>query len=274
VLEHGVRVNVEADSLNAAVLGPDVEDGADVMNQFVSDVVREMTQKAGQKCTAIRRVYVPAGRVDAVVELLRERLSAVRVGDPARDDVTMGPLATAEQLRGVREGVAALEAAASSASGSRTEPGALGSSGGKGFFMSPVLLASRSPRPDDAVHTREVFGPVATVVSYDGTAEQAAERVAWGGGGLVSSVYSDDRGFVEGVVLGIAPFHGRVTIGSSKIASQAIPPGTVLPQLVHGGPGRAGAGEELGGRRGLALYMQRTALQGDRAVVEGIAGRR
>jgi oxepin-CoA hydrolase/3-oxo-5,6-dehydrosuberyl-CoA semialdehyde dehydrogenase len=124
------------------------------------------------------------------------------------------------------------------------------------------------------VHEHEVFGPVATVMPYDGSAEQAAERVSWGGGGLVSSIYSDDREFVQSAVLGIAPFHGRVTMGSSKIAGQAVPPGTVLPQLVHGGPGRAGAGEELGGRRGLTFYMQRTALQGDRALLEYVAGKR
>jgi 3,4-dehydroadipyl-CoA semialdehyde dehydrogenase len=124
------------------------------------------------------------------------------------------------------------------------------------------------------VHQREVFGPVATVVAYDGTAAQAAERTAWGGGGLVASVYSDDREFLEAAVLELAPHHGRIALGSSKVAAQAVPPGTVLPQLVHGGPGRAGGGEELGGRRGLDLYTQRTALQGDRAILDAIAGGR
>jgi oxepin-CoA hydrolase/3-oxo-5,6-dehydrosuberyl-CoA semialdehyde dehydrogenase len=273
VLAAGVRVNVEADSLNAAVLGPDVDGASEVMNQFIGDVVRDVTQKAGQKCTAIRRVYVPASRIDVVVGALRERLAAVRVGDPARDDVGMGPLATAQQLRDARDGVGELERAAEVAFGGTGPIDALGTSG-KGYFLGPVLLVARSPHPADAVHRREVFGPVATVVPYDGTPEQASERVAWSGGGLVSSVYSDDRAFVEGTVMGLAPYHGRVTIGSSKLAGQAIPPGTVLPQLVHGGPGRAGPGEELGGRRGLAFYMQRTALQGDRALVETVTGRR
>ena len=140
--------------------------------------------------------------------------------------------------------------------------------------MAPTLFHAPEPRAGDAVHAHEVFGPVATVMPYDGSATAAVTRVAWGGGGLVSSVYSDDKDFVREVVLGIAPFHGRVTLGTSKIASQAIPPGTVLPQLLHGGPGRAGGGEELGGSRGLALYMQRVALQGDRALVEAIAGKR
>lgn len=184
----------------------------------------------------------------------------------------MGPLATAQQLRDARDGVAELATAAERVFAGPTL--AAIASSGKGYFMGPILLASRSSSARDAVHRREVFGPVATVVAYDGTAAQAAEQAAWGGGGLVASLYSDDRAFVEEAVLGLAPWHGRVVIGSSRIAGQAIPPGLVLPQLVHGGPGRAGPGEELGGRRGLALYMQRTALQGERALVEGLAGRR
>lgn len=273
VIGHSVRVNVEADSLNAAVLGPDVDEGSDVMNLFVADVARDMTQKTGQKCTAIRRVYVPTDKVDAVVALLKERLGAIKVGDPSRDDVTMGPLATAQQLADVRAGIAKLESCASIVHGDAKTVSPIGGTAGKGFFLSPVLLVSKSPSPGDAVHSHEVFGPVATIVAYDGSAA-AAKLVAAGGGGLVSSVYSDDKDFLREIVLGIAPFHGRVTIGSSKVASQAIPPGTVLPQLVHGGPGRAGGGEELGGRRGLAFYMQRVALQGDRAIVEALAGKR
>ncbi len=269
VREHSVRVNVEADSLNAAVLGPDAEDDGEVMNLFLGDVVRDMTQKTGQKCTAIRRVYVPAGKVDAVIELLRERLGAIEVGDPARDDVGMGPLATAQQLADVRAGVARFAALPSA----RVVFGSAEPVAEKGFFMSPVLLHLSQPDPGDAVHTHEVFGPVATVMPYTDAAS-AVRLVAAGGGGLVSSVYSDDKSFLREVVLGIAPYHGRITVGSSKIAGQAIPPGTVLASMVHGGPGRAGGGEELGGRRGLAFYMNRVALQGDRALLELMAGQR
>jgi 3,4-dehydroadipyl-CoA semialdehyde dehydrogenase len=272
---HGsAHVNIEADSLNAAVLGPDVADGSELMNLFVGDVVRDMTQKTGQKCTAIRRVYVPAALVDAMVERLRERLAAVKVGDPAREDVGMGPVATAQQLRDVREGIGRLAVGSKTVCGGAGPLEALGVAAGKGFFVAPTLLVAGEARPDDAAHTHEVFGPVATVVPYDGTAKAAATRVSWGGGGLVSSVYADDKDFVKDFVLGIAPFHGRVVVGTSKTASQSIPPGLVLPQLLHGGPGRAGGGEELGGRRGLALYMQRVAVQGDRALVEAIAGMR
>jgi 3,4-dehydroadipyl-CoA semialdehyde dehydrogenase len=276
VLSHSVRVNVEADSLNAAVLGPDVEDGSELLNLFLTDVARDVTQKTGQKCTAIRRAYVPAAKLDAVVELLRERLAAVKVGDPAREETGMGPLATAQQLKDVRDGIAKLETCAKivlgsgGASAARSTPEA-GAHFAKGFFLSPTLLVGSSPSAGDAVHTHEVFGPVVTLMPYDGSAQAASRLVSAGGGGLVASVYSDDKDFLQSCVLGIAPFHGRVTIGSSKTAAQSIPPGTVLPSLVHGGPGRAGGGEELGGRRGLAFYMQRTALQGDRALLERLS---
>jgi oxepin-CoA hydrolase/3-oxo-5,6-dehydrosuberyl-CoA semialdehyde dehydrogenase len=274
VVQHSVRVNVEADSLNSAVLGPDVTDDADAMNLFLTDVARDITQKAGQKCTAIRRVYVPADKIDVVIEQLSERLAKVKVGDPSNEEVTMGPLATAQQLRDVRDGIAKLGTCAKMVFGSADGVKPIGVEAGKGFFVGPVLLRGDSPKADDAVHTHEVFGPVATVMPYDGSAARAVELVAAGGGGLVSSVYSDDKDFVRDAVLGIAPFHGRITIGSSKVASQAIPPGTVMPQLVHGGPGRAGGGEELGGRRGLQFYMQRVALQGDRALLEALLGER
>ncbi len=274
VVAASVRVNVEADSLNAAVLGPDVEEGSDLMNLFVGDVVRDATQKAGQKCTAIRRVYVPKARIAAVVELIRERLAAVKVGDPSREDVTMGPVATAQQLKDVTAGLASFAKHGRFVIGGGERGATLGITDNKGFFVAPSLLVCESPTPSDPIHNHEVFGPSTTVMPYDGTVESAAMLVTAGGGGLVSSVYSDDKTFVQGCVLGIAPFHGRVTIGSSKIVGQAIPPGTVMAQLVHGGPGRAGSGEELGGRRGLAFYMQRTALQGDRALLDVITGKR
>lgn len=265
VVRDATRINVEADSLNAAILGPDATDGSEVLNLFAGDVVREMTQKTGQKCTAIRRIYVPADRVGDVVERLRERLAGIKVGDPTREDVNMGPVSTAQQLKDVREGVSKLEANAKIVFGSKDKVQE------KGYFVSPILLVSDSPKPDDAAHTHEVFGPVATVMPYRSN-EELVGLVAAGGGGLVTSVYADDKDFVRAMVLAIAPFHGRLVLGSSKVAGQSLPPGMALPQLVHGGPGRAGGGEELGGRRGMTFYMQRTALQGDRAVVEAIAG--
>ena len=268
------HVNVEADSLNAAVLGPDAGASSELVDLFVGDVVRDATQKTGQKCTAIRRVYVPAPAVEAVLERIRERFVAMKTGDPAREDVTMGPVATAQQLRDVRDGIGKLGACTRTVCGGVDPVDAIGVGKGKGYFVAPTLLHDAEPRAGDAVHEHEVFGPVATVMPYDGSAPAVTALVRAGGGGLVSSVYSDDKDFVAGFVRGIAAFHGRVTIATSKTASQSIPPGMAMPQLLHGGPGRAGGGEELGARRGMALYMQRVALQGDRAVVEAIAGKR
>jgi oxepin-CoA hydrolase/3-oxo-5,6-dehydrosuberyl-CoA semialdehyde dehydrogenase len=266
------HVNVEADSLNAAVLGPDVADGSDLGLAFVADVVRDITQKAGQKCTAIRRMLVPSREAGAIADRVAERLRELKVGDPSRDDVGMGPLTTAEQLRDVRAGIEALAGRARVVCGGAAAVDGHGAAAGKGYFVAPTLLMAPETEAADA-HDREVFGPVATVLSYDGTAAAAARLVNAGGGGLVASVYSDDKDFVRAVVVDIAPHHGRICITSSKSASQAIPPGTVLPQLLHGGPGRAGGGEELGGRRGLLLYMQRLALQGDKATIDEIAAR-
>ena len=272
-IANNVHVNVEADSLNAAVLGPDVNEGDDVWNQFLADVARDVQQKTGQKCTAIRRVYVPKDKLASVVEALKERLSAIKVGNPAGEDVTMGPVSTAQQLKDARAGIERFESCTKVVLGGKAPIDGIGAPAGKGYFVAPTLLVGESPKTSDAVHNHEVFAPVVTVMPY-GSAEEVTSLVAGGGGGLVASVYSDDKDFLRTVVLGIGPFHGRVTIGSSKIAQQALPPGMVLPSLLHGGPGRAGGGEELGGRRGLAFYMQRFALQGDRAIVEALSGKR
>jgi oxepin-CoA hydrolase/3-oxo-5,6-dehydrosuberyl-CoA semialdehyde dehydrogenase len=271
VVRDSLRLNVEADSLNAAVLGPDVTPGSETWNLFLKDVVRDMTQKAGQKCTAIRRVFVPAAIAAEVRDELAARLGEVKVGNPALEGVTVGPLATAAQLRDGRAGVAKLAADA------RVVYGAgpfekVSVAGDKGFFLPPTLLFCDAPDAAKAVHEHEVFGPVATLLPYDGSARHAAALVAKGGGGLVCSIYSDDRAFVGDALLGVAPFHGRVVLGSEKIADQMPGPGTVLPQSIHGGPGRAGGGEELGGLRGLAFYSQRVAVQGARPMLEAILG--
>ncbi len=266
---HNVHLNVEADSLNSALLAPDAAEGSETLNMFLTDVVKEMTQKTGQKCTAVRRIYVPADRLDAVKDLLVERLKEVRVGNPADEKTTMGPVATAQQLKDVRAGLERLAKAYETALG-----GAKPVEGqAKGWFVAPSLFVNRKPKPsaDDVVNAHEVFGPCATLMPYSSTAELCA-LVAAGGGGLVSSVYGDDKAWLFEVIAAIAPFHGRVTISGEKVAGQTIPPGTVLPGLLHGGPGRAGGGEELGGTRGMALYLQRTALQGPRPLLEAYAG--
>jgi oxepin-CoA hydrolase/3-oxo-5,6-dehydrosuberyl-CoA semialdehyde dehydrogenase len=272
VVERSVHINVEADSLNAAVLGPDVELGSDTFNLFVGDVARDMTQKTGQKCTAIRRVFVPEERLDEVIDALKERLEGLVVGNPTTDGVRMGPVATANQLRDVRAGIERLAAQTDSAYGGTGEVEAVGAPAGKGFFVGPVLRVTKDPAGCEALHADEVFGPCATVGSYSGSAADAARLVRMGEGGLVSSLYSDDRAYFAELVPQVAAFHGRLFLGSEKIASQSPGPGTVIPTLLHGGPGRAGGGEELGGLRGMALYQQRTALQGDKAIIAAITG--
>jgi oxepin-CoA hydrolase/3-oxo-5,6-dehydrosuberyl-CoA semialdehyde dehydrogenase len=271
IAQSSVRVNVEADSLNGAVLGPDVEPGSETYNLFLKDVIRDMTQKAGQKCTAIRRVFVPRARFERVRDDLVERLREVKVGDPALEGVGVGPLATAQQLRDVRAGIERLAAESTVALGGTGSFEKVGVKGDKGYFVAPTLLVHDGPGAARVVHEHEVFGPVATLLPYQDTGGVIL-AVQKGGGGLVSSVYSDDRAFVGEMVLGIAAFHGRLMLGSEKLADQTPGPGTVLPQLVHGGPGRAGGGEELGGLRGLAFYSQRIALQGARPMLDALLG--
>jgi oxepin-CoA hydrolase/3-oxo-5,6-dehydrosuberyl-CoA semialdehyde dehydrogenase len=271
IAQSSVRVNVEADSLNAAVLGPDVELGSETYGLFLKDVVKDVTQKAGQKCTAIRRVFVPATRLAQVRADLVERLREAKVGDPSLEGVTVGPVATAQQLRDVRAGIQRLAAESTVAIGGIGPFEKVGIAGDKGFFVAPTLLVNDAPERARAVHEHEVFGPVATLLPYSDHAALTAD-LERGGGGLVSSVYSDDRAFVAEMVFALAPFHGRLMLGSEKIADQTPGPGTVMPQLVHGGPGRAGGGEELGGLRGLAFYSQRTALQGARPVLDAMLG--
>ncbi len=265
LLARSVRVNIEADSLNAAVLAPDVESSSETFGLFLSTLVTEMTQKTGQKCTAIRRILVPAERVDEVRDELVALLEKIEVGDPAERTTRMGPLASAAQLRDVRAGVDRL------AGGAEIACGGSGPIRDKGFFLAPTLLVARDASAD-LFHDEEVFGPVATILPYSGDAAEAAALVARGGGCLVSSLFSNDKAWAEAAVLGMAPWNGRLWIASDKMAEQALPPGMVLPQMVHGGPGRAGGGEELGGLRGLEFYLQRTALQGFKGLVDGAFG--
>lgn len=269
------RFNVEADSLNAAVLAPDVETGGDgaTWELFLRDVVREITQKAGQKCTAVRRILVPKAALDTVREALAARLADVVTGNPADGSVTMGPLATASQLRDAEEGVAALAAGeARIVHGTGKRADGVGAPAGKGFFFPPVLLTADDPTDAETVHEREVFAPVATLLPYDGTAEQAADLVARGDGTLVTSVYGDDADWLTTYLARGGAATGRLYVGSEGSAGDALGSGAALPGSLHGGPGRAGGGEELGGLVGVTRYMQRLALQGARPTVERLAG--
>ncbi len=272
IVEHGVRLNIEADSLNAAILGPDVDLGSEAGNLFLADVVRDMTQKTGQKCTAIRRVLAPEDKFKDVCDAIRERVASIAVGDPSREDVRMGPLATAQQRDDVKAGIARLAAATESVHGGTGDITPIGIAAGKGYFVGPVVRSTTSPMTCEPLNAHEVFGPVTTVGSYNGDAAFAAAFIARGEGCLVSSAYSDDRDWVASFVGAAAPWAGRLYLGSSKMASQSPGPGTVLPSLLHGGPGRAGGGEELGGERGLHFYMQRCALEGDASVLKSLVG--
>lgn len=263
LIRHSVRINVEADSLNAAVLAPDVDPGSETYGLFLANVVLDMTQKAGQKCTAVRRVLVPEGRLGAVRDDLVAELARIQMGDPAERATRLGPVASAAQFEEVRAGIERLAAHGELATGGLERPTE------RGWFVQPTLCVARDPGAE-AFHDREVFGPAASLLSFDGDAGRAAALVARGAGGLVCSAYSNDAAWTESFVLEAAPWHGRIWLGSDRVAEQALAPGMVLPQTIHGGPGRAGGGEELGGARGLALYLQRVALQGFKGSLEAL----
>jgi oxepin-CoA hydrolase/3-oxo-5,6-dehydrosuberyl-CoA semialdehyde dehydrogenase len=265
--KRSMRINVEADSLNVAVMGPDVETGSDTWQMMLNEVVTDVRQKAGQKCTAIRRVFVPPPRLQPFCDALKERLDEIIVGNPAEANVRMGPLVNASQLDDVNAGVAALQTQATKVTGNLHPEGLVGVENGKGYFLTPHVFRVDDVASAPLVHEREVFGPVVSVLPYDDIAT-LIDVCAAGGGSLVSSVYSDDRIFSRDLLIGLAPFNGRLTHGSSKVAGISPGPGTVMPMLVHGGPGRAGGGEELGGVRGLSFYMQRTAVQGYSALLD------
>jgi oxepin-CoA hydrolase/3-oxo-5,6-dehydrosuberyl-CoA semialdehyde dehydrogenase len=262
--ELNTQVNVEADSLNAAVLAPDAATGT-TFDLFVRDVAREMTQKAGQKCTAVRRILVPREQLGAAEAALVARLERVVVGDPSDESVRMGPLATRQQLEDARAGIEAL-------GGEPIHPREAVELPADGYFVPPTLLRMSEGADDGEVHRREVFGPVASVIPYDGTAAEAARIVGLGGGTLVTSVYSDDVTWLGEFLPAVAAHTGRVYIGSEGSSEVALGSGAALPQALHGGPGRAGGGEELGGFVGMKLYLQRVALQGERNLLEQVAG--
>ncbi|ODR89490.1 phenylacetic acid degradation bifunctional protein PaaZ [Sinorhizobium alkalisoli] len=272
IVGKSVRFTMEADSLNAAVLGLDAAPDTDEFDLFVKEVAREMTVKAGQKCTAIRRVIAPRAYSEALIESLRARLGDTAVGNPADQAVRMGPLASLDQREEVRARIRELAADAEIVAGDPDNPRVLSGDASAGAFLNPVLLYCDKPGSARAVHDVEAFGPVSTVMPYD-TAEEAVDLARRGKGSLVASVFTNDPAFAEEVVLGLAPFHGRVMIGNRISAKSSTGHGSPLPGLVHGGPGRAGGGEELGGIRGVKHYMQRTAVQGTPTMLSAVTGR-
>ena len=270
VLHGGVQLGVEADSLNCSVLGPDVTSSDPEFDLFVKGVVTEMTVKAGQKCTAIRRVIVPAGIAGEVTEAITARLAKVTVGNPADDSVRMGALASLGQRDEVRKAVQALRGSAEVVFGDPDRVDVVDADAERGAFMSPLLL--RASDGADEPHDVEPFGPVSTVLTYDGL-DQAVALAARGSGSLVGSVVTHDADVARAVVLGLAPWHGRILVLDRDDAKESTGHGSPLPVLVHGGPGRAGGGEELGGIRGVLHHMQRSAVQASPDMLTAITGR-
>ena len=271
VLGRGVRFSSEADSLNFSVLGVDVPPGSAEFDLYVRQLVTEMTSKAGQKCTAIRRALVPDPLVRDVIDAVRARIAEnVRVGDPTAPGVTMGALVGLGQRAEVRMSLDLLATAADVVVGDPDHFDVIGADPERGAFLPPMLLwAKDSSRPEP--HDVEVFGPVSTVLGYRDTAH-AVELAARGRGSLVGSLVSADPGVVRDLVLGVAPWHGRVLVLDRDSAVESTGHGSPLPHLVHGGPGRAGDGEELGGIRGVLHYLQRTAVQGSPRAVSAVTG--
>jgi oxepin-CoA hydrolase/3-oxo-5,6-dehydrosuberyl-CoA semialdehyde dehydrogenase len=265
IARESVRFIAERDSLNASILGPDAAPGTPEFDLFVREVAREMTVKAGQKCTAIRRAMAPAEHLDAVEDALKARLAKVRIGDPREEGVTMGALASRAQLAAVRDAVQRL--VKSDAKIVAGDPDA--SPVDIGCFLQPILLRADDPWGSDAVHDVEAFGPVSTIMPYRDL-DDAIALANRGMGSLALSLFTFDPGVAEDFVLGAGAYHGRMVILDRTSAKESTGHGSPLPVLVHGGPGRAGGGEEMGGIRGVTHYMQRTALQGSPAVLSSV----
>ncbi|PZO65856.1 MAG: phenylacetic acid degradation bifunctional protein PaaZ [Paracoccus denitrificans] len=272
VIENAVRFTMEADSLNASILGPDAVPGTPEFDLFVKEVAQEMTSKAGQKCTAIRRVIAPRHTVDALRDALAARFDKTALGLPEDDATRMGPLASLDQREEVRARIRDLQAVAEVVAGNPDEVTVTSGDAEAGAFLNPVLLYADRPFDAAPVHDVEAFGPVSTILPYDDLG-QAIELARLGKGSLVASVFTDSKEVAEDAVLGLAPFHGRVLIGNRLTAKTSTGHGSPLAPLVHGGPGRAGGGEEMGGMRGVKHFMQRTAVQGAPRLLSAVTGR-
>lgn len=271
LIRNSVPFNAEADSLNCAILAPDVTPDDEEFDLFVKEVAREMTVKAGQKCTAIRRAIVPAKHIDAVAERLRERLARVVVGDPSVEGVKMGALASHAQQADVAERVEALLKSSELVFGAKDGFAPRGEGVSEGAFFAPTLLRSRDPHAEGGAHDIEAFGPVSTLMAYDDL-DEAIALAARGKGSLVASLITRDPQVAAKVVPVMGALHGRLHILDRESAAESTGHGSPLPVLKHGGPGRAGGGEELGGVRAVKHYLQRTAVQGSPTMLMAVTG--
>lgn len=258
IKHEGVRFNAETDSVNSAILGPDADD--DAMGLLVREVVRELTIKSGQKCTAIRRIFVPQERYAAVADALAAKLKGITVGDPRHEGVRMGSLVSASQRDAIVQGIGQLEACSDIVFDGRKEI-TIQADSAHHAIVAPVLFGTQDPDNHPLVHQMEVFGPVATLMPYRDT-HHALALARRGMGSLVASVYSNDADFLASAAIDLAESHGRVHLINNDVAKVHTGHGNVMPQSNHGGPGRAGGGEELGGLRALRFYHRLAAVQG------------
>ena len=269
LLENSVRFTAEQDSLNASVLGPDAEPNTPEFDLFVKEVHREITAKAGQKCTAIRRIMVPETQIDAVIDAVRTLLAKTTIGDPRNEKTQMGALVSNNQKRDVLEKAALIGHEAERVFGDPDNFTVQGADRDKGAFVPPMLFHCADPDNAQRVHDTEAFGPVSTIMPYRDV-NHAIQLLNRGKGSLVASIITNDPQVARDVTLGAAAFHGRLYFNNRTSMAEATGHGAPLPHMVHGGPGRAGGGEELGGIRGVLHYMQRTAIQGSPDILTAI----
>lgn len=271
ILEESVPFNMEADSLNAIVLGNDVVPSSPEWDIFIKEVRKEMTVKAGQKCTAIRRIFVPRHSLEDAYIALGKSLAQTTIGNPLNDKVRMGSLASKDQREEVRQNAQKLLASSQIVYGSLDSVEVIDADAGKGAFLSPLLLVSENPFENNAVHEIECFGPVSTIMPYNDL-NDAITLVKKGKGSLCCSMVTADNKLATDFVVGAATHHGRILVLNQECAKESTGHGSPLPMLIHGGPGRAGGGEEMGGVRGVKHYMQRVAIQGSPTTVTAITG--
>ena len=261
IIEESVPFNLEADSLNATILGKHAIPGTEEFDLFIKEATKEITVKAGQKCTAVRRIFVPENLIDEVEKGIASRLATTKIGDPSVEGVRMGSLATRTQVDRVRENVEILMKSQKIAYGSLDDFEVIGADKNKGAFFSPILFRNDDPFTKTDVHEIEAFGPISTIMPYKNI-EDAIELAKMGKGSLVSSIVTPNDKEATEFVIGAASMHGRILVLNKDCAKESTGHGSPMPMLTHGGPGRAGGGEEMGGKRGVLHYMQRTAIQG------------
>lgn len=271
IIQEAVPFTMEADSLNASILGEDAVPGTPEFDLFIKEVRKEMTVKAGQKCTAIRRIIVPENLVEDVQISLGKALDKVTIGDPRLKEVRMGSLISKQQVEAVRNSVQDIAKEAEIVYGSLDKIETIGADAKKGAFISPILLRANNPFENTAIHEREAFGPVSTIMPYKNL-DEAITLAQMGKGSLVSSIATNDNQIAKDYVVNAASHHGRILVLNRDSAKESTGHGSPLPTLVHGGPGRAGGGEEMGGMRGVKHYLQRTAIQGSPTTLTEITG--